>query len=368
MARSFEQAPWDATNIVPGFSPGFPPPLDVVELLPASRQPLLLSLRQRAEDAMNLQRPLFDQLGEARADKHRLNARIAHLKTPRGQGGPGLDDDDVSVIDAARKLAAVDAEMTRLNELLETRQARSRNAGASVTNLEGWLRTGRPGGTAIVPADDIDVASVLKKGETVAAALDRIRRRLRELDADEHRVKSAPIPAAYAKAQARAAIEQLAERGTPDVSALVEAGHAIGWPLTMQRLGLAAIVGKTGDQIVGNAMGEVIDTAALFVWLHRDALVARLEREIDAITDDVAALSPQDRERKLSEIAQDKLAIERSEASLVWSLQRDGLPVEHRTDADPRAVLGVELQVIAKPEGSKPLGMAAKAVQVIETR
>lgn len=363
----FTPAPLDATNIVAGFSPGLPPPIDAVELLPPSRRPLLVALRQRGEDAMNLARPLHDQLDDLRPDRHRLNASIAELKKPRGLGGPGLDDEHASVVDARQKLSRVEAEMVRLNELLEVRRARAQSAAALVMNVESWLRNGRPSGTVLVEATEIETKSIIRRGETAGSALERLRHRLRELDADRHRVESAPLPSALAKVKMRGEIAQLAERGAPDVGALVEVGHAISWPMTVQRLGLAAVVGKSGDRIVGDAMDEVTDTMALVAWLHRDALVARLEAEIDAIADDSAALSPEDRERKLAEIAQDRLVTERHEAALVRGMQGDGLPVEHRADADPRAVLGVEA-VVAQPAADPGglHGMAARAIQAIE--
>ncbi len=43
----------------------------------------------------------------------------------------------------------------------------------------------------------------------------------------------------------------------------------------------------------------------------------------------------------------DMLAVERQEAALIWQVQADGLAIEHRADANPRAVLGVELAVAA---------------------
>lgn len=358
----FEPAPLSATNIVAGFTPGLPPPIDVVELLPPSSRPLLLAIRQRAEDAMNLVRPLHDRLDELRTERHLLSARLADLRRPRGQGGPGLGDDDTQVIDAKRKLDRVDAEMARLNELIEVRRARSRDISTSVAQIEDWLRIGRPSGTAIIEAREIDAATSVKRGETATTALDRVRRRLRELAADQHRVESAPFPSSYAKARARAAIEQLAERGVPNVSPLVEAGHDIDWPMTMTRLELAAIVGKSGDQIAGRAMGEVVDTMALFAWLHRDALVAKLEAEIGTVADDTAALSPEDREQRLAEIAADRLATERAEAALVRRMQEDGMPVEHRLEADPVAVLCIELVVSSTVSNSEPYGEAAKAL------
>lgn len=369
MARSFTPAPPDATNIVAGFSVGWPPPVDPVELLPPSRRASLFGLRQRAEDLANVLRPLIERLDELRADRHLLIARLKHLKTPRGQGGPGLDDDDVSVIDAKRKLAALDAEMSRLNERVLVHRAHSQNAAASVMNAESWLREGRPGGTVLVEADIPDVASILKRGETVAAALDRIRHRLREFAADAHRVRCAPFPAAHAKARARATIEQLAGRGELDVGPLVEADLDIVFPTTTSRLQLAAVVGETGQQVAGSALGEQVDVLALLAAVLKPALVAHVEAAIDAIADDDAALSREDREQRLAEIDADRLAIERQECALVRAMQADGLPVEHRPDADARAVLAVELQVSTQPPDNRPWGLAARAVQhVIEQR
>ncbi|MCG2665317.1 hypothetical protein ACFPFP_00045 [Bradyrhizobium sp. GCM10023182] len=359
----FTPAPLDASNRIPSVMPGLPPPVDGVELLPLSRRPLMLSLRQRSEDLQNLVRPLLDKLDELRADKHVLSVRLAELKRPRGQGGSGLDDEHTSVVEVQRKLAAIDGEMRRLSELIEVRRARAQSAARLVASVESWLREGRSSGRVIVEAAEIEIAMITKRNESIAGALDRLRHRLRELAADQHRNNSAPYPAAHAKARARAMVEQLAERGAVDVSALVEADAEIGWPLAIQRLGLAGIVAKTGDQLAGNAMAEVIDTVGLFVWLHRDALVSRLEEEIDAIADDAAALSVKARAEKLAQISADKLTAERQECALVRRMQDDGLWVEYRADADPRAVLGVELDVpSAEPDVRQPFGMAAKAL------
>ncbi|WP_156948925.1 hypothetical protein [Bradyrhizobium sp. WSM1417] len=362
MALSFTPAPLDASNSVSGFVPGLPPPVDIVELLPPSARRLLLAVRQQTEDAAHVLRPLLDQYEELRGERHKINARIAQLKTPRGRSGPGLDDDDTSVVDAQRKLDAVDAEMVRLSELIAVRRARLQNLGALLARLEGWPREGRPGGTAIVAADEIDTGSIMKKNESPVAALDRIRHRLRELAADRHRVECASFPSSHAKARARAMIEQLAERGAVDVGPLVEADHEIVWPSTMTRLGLAAVAGPDGTRVLGHAMGEQLDTQALLAWLLRDAIVVRLEAEIDAVADDAAALPAEARAEKLAEIASDVLSAERAEAALVWALQRAGQPIEHRADANPLAVLGIQL-VAGAPAVAGPVGMAAAAMQ-----
>lgn len=364
MPRSFPPAPADTTNIVAGFSIGLPPPIDPVELLPVSRRARFLALRQGVEDAGHLVRPLQDRLDDLRSEKHMLTARIADLKAPRGRSFPHPDNVATSVADAEKKAAAIDAEMTRLGELLEVRSAIRRNRSALVQNLEAWLRSGRPGGTAIAEADIPAVATIARRGETSAVALDRLRRRLRELNADEHGVRSAPYPAAHAKVKARAMVDALAARGAPDLSSMVEAGFDdIRWPMAQARLGLAAVVGRSGDKIVGSALGEQPDVLALFAYLHRDALVARLEQEIDTLADDAAALSVDARAEKLAEISQDRLLAERAECALIAKLQAEGAAVEYRADADVRAVLGIELQVAARPIDDQPFGLAAMAAE-----
>jgi hypothetical protein len=81
----------------------------------------------------------------------------------------------------------------------------------------------------------------------------------------------------------------------------------------------------------------------LLVWLHRDALIKRLDAEIDAEADDGAALTHNDREKRSTEVMQDLLATERDEAALVWSAMSQNLPVEHRNDCAPQAILQVRL-------------------------
>jgi hypothetical protein len=50
----------------------------------------------------------------------------------------------------------------------------------------------------------------LVKGETsLIDAIENRRRRVRELKADLHRIRSAPFPSSHAKAQMRAQVEQL---------------------------------------------------------------------------------------------------------------------------------------------------------------
>ena len=56
-----------------------------------------------------------------------------------------------------------------------------------------------------------------------------------------------------------------------------------------------------------------------------------------------SALSHTDRELRTDEVMRDLLAVERDESALVWLAQSQGLPVEHRADIDPIALLGIGL-------------------------
>lgn len=77
----------------------------------------------------------------------------------------------------------------------------------------------------------------------------------------------------------------------------------------------------------------------LFAWLHRDALIRPLDAEIDAEADDVAALTHEVRQQREAEVMADLLAVEYDEAALVWRAMDERLPVEHRADCAPLAIL-----------------------------
>jgi hypothetical protein len=71
--------------------------------------------------------------------------------------------------------------------------------------------------------------------------------------------------------------------------------------------------------------------------------LAALDREIASEADDKAALTHEARQKAEAEVMGDLLAIERQEASLVWRAQSENLPVEHRPDCSPLALLGLRL-------------------------
>ena len=102
-------------------------------------------------------------------------------------------------------------------------------------------------------------------------------------------------------------------------------------------------------------ISEVIDTPALLSWMLKDVLLKRIDAEIDSESDDAAALTPEARAKAITEIQGDLLAVERDECALVFRAQSENLPVEHRADISPLALLGVVLVTApAVPPGTSP--------------
>ena len=97
-----------------------------------------------------------------------------------------------------------------------------------------------------------------------------------------------------------------------------------------------------------------------WAWLHRDALIAALDREIATEADDAASLAHEDRQKREAEVMGDLLDIERQEAAFVWKAMAHSLPVFHRNDGSPLAILQCALvtapRAIDAPRSS--LGMS----------
>jgi hypothetical protein len=70
--------------------------------------------------------------------------------------------------------------------------------------------------------------------------------------------------------------------------------------------------------------------------LHRDALIATLEKEIEKRSDDAHPLSPEQRRERLASLAAELLPVERDEVHFARLAN-----VALRVDCDPRAILGI---------------------------
>jgi hypothetical protein len=311
---------------------------DVIGLL-APRAPRaaerLRTLRQRSNDAHALI-PKFADRHEANTARGDAERRLQRLLAPRSENGFDLREGDPQVVQARQALARLADEARWLEELERERSERWRSASRPLQACESWLKDGGvPPGVMLVD-HEVDVPKLVK-GESITDAIERLRRRGREVKATIHSIQSSCFPRSYCKGRMREQVGALAQAGTPDVATLIEFDRDIAWP-TMR---VQSSVYNTGTPAI--AFAEVPDTVALLAWAFRDALIARLDAEIDAEADDAAALTHEQRQQREAEAQGDLLAIERDESWLVWSAQAQNLPVEHRADINPVALLGVRL-------------------------
>ena len=320
------------------------PDFDPLDLLPERSADLLRKLRQRADDLFLLL-PEFEKISEANAVKQLAVERSKGLTDPPQSGGFGLAADDQRVIAATKAVEKATAEARRVTEPRELRSSAWQTVKITTTNVEQWLRGGRPGNTQLETVEIVEPK--LAKNEDVISALDRVRRRGRELQADLHRVRSAPYPSAHARAKIRQEVEQLVERGRPVLSGVIEHDSKLEFPRQLAR----AQVHNVPKAPAATAYFELVDLTALVAWLLKETLIKRLDEEIAAEADDKAALSPEAREKAEAEVMADLLAVERDEAALVWKAMEQNLPVEFRADTNPAAILSVKLVTAATVNG-----------------
>ena len=124
---------------------------------------------------------------------------------------------------------------------------------------------------------------------------------------DAHRIRSAPFPSSYAKAQARAHIAALAQRGAPDVTLLVEHGRS-GITLPTQTVRSQVLKVEAPAAI---AFAETPDAVAFCARAFGDVIINRIDALIDEAADDAHALDHSERQKAEAEVLADLLSLER---------------------------------------------------------
>jgi hypothetical protein len=322
-----------APTPLPG-APHISPQFDVIELLPERAQDRLRKLRDRSADAHAVCVPFAD-IQEASAARIAAENRLRLLTSHPQEFGHGLPSTDNRVVAQQRLVNKLTDDFRRLQERSETRAAAFQAASQAQANVETWLKSGRPGGTTLLDHDGPEPK--LLKGESVIDAIERLRRRGRELKADLHRIESAPFPSSYAKQRMRQMIEQLAQRGQPDVSGLIELDRDIVWATLRQQ----ADVVSTAQRAL--AFHEAVDVVGLAAFLLKPTLISALDALVDEESDDANSLTHEARQQREAEVMGDLLSVEREESALVWLAQSQNLPCEFRHDISPVALLGLKL-------------------------
>jgi hypothetical protein len=232
--------------------------------LPSRASVKLIALKQAVTDAHAALVP-SEQMREHYQEKAAIDRRLAELTRRVQEGGFGLDDDAPQVVAENKKLKRVTAEIARLKELDEVRGQRWTIAGQTVQKVEAFLREGVPGGVSLAEADDIAAADVLKKGETLVDAIERLRHRVRELKADLHRIRSSCFPKAIARQRLLQQIDAMAANA-PDTSPLIE--HADG-KIVFPTKSVSALVQNFSGTEPAVVFVEVPDIAAIMATVRR---------------------------------------------------------------------------------------------------
>jgi hypothetical protein len=174
-----------------------------------------------------------------------------------------------------------------------------------------------------------------------------VRKKIADLQAEISDVERRPLNSAYCRKKAKAQIEMLAARGKPDVRALVARDGAIQFATERHSHNLNGF-DAGGRPISGIAAWEQPDLLALFCHVHKAAMQAAVDTVIAAEVDDTKAMIPETKEKTMAELRVRWLQAERDLCSLTWVGIDQKLPVEFG-DADPRAVLGVDLVFSPRP-------------------
>jgi hypothetical protein len=320
-------------------------PDDPAASLPDAAATKFIAIEQIASD-LHGSIPTHEEISEVRLEATGLKNRLADLKRPLSEGGSPVPATAWQIADIERKLARCEKELTRLTELKEVRSIRWTSAARLRQSVSDWILRGIPGGCSVEPVADPSIAELLVKadGNRIEPAVERYRLRLREHDADAHRVRSAPFPASAAKAAAKEFIDRLADEAQPDLDRAIEHGLDIAFATKRLTSQVYNVVNSPG----AIAYGEIDNVTGFLCWLFRDQVLAKINAGFDEIADDKSALSFAQREEMLATISADRLATERREVACIWAAAERGEIIDLRSDTTPMCAIGVSLRTLPR--------------------
>ncbi|QND22554.1 hypothetical protein HB774_24080 [Rhizobium leguminosarum bv. viciae] len=295
-------------------------------VLPAGAKAALDALRERVSDLRDLVEVSMKRKEEAREEHLHELWQLSMRKQAYGFSTEDYEKHRVK-IDAAHK------KLLSFNDSPISQRWTSQKR--LLTRVEAYVASLRAT-CAQAPSPSVKFPSA----DRLLPEIDKQRTEIATLLADRHEILSKAFPSIEIKARARAEIEELARRGAPDVSYVLNHGPSEGlvWPdyRTIARGGGIGVVlpGDTGFTSRVDA-----PHLPLLAWLFKDRLLAAIEAEIDANSEDEQSLSLEVRTKKLSEIDARILMAERVDVAMT---RHSGGAADYRDDTDPRAFLGVE--------------------------
>ncbi|MGR9427727.1 hypothetical protein [Rhizobium leguminosarum] len=264
-----------------------------------------------------------------------------YLKT----GKPTLKSDDPLLVQAKKDLDRLQREFDYISDKVEAAGTTQQSLLRTYDRISDYLKlrdfrdfTDVPASRAL-PSDPQKLLAGIKSDQ---AEIDNKR-------ADRHTTASAAFPSKLALEIGLQQVDDLADRGRPDVSSLIDIGPdgKIKWPTALRReevlsTGISDGRGDDARQFAtsrGFIVAATESTTALIAFMFRDQLKQLIEAEIKAAAEDDGALGIDEREKRVKAIDAEILALERHEAEMVWAL--DDLTL-FRGDIDVRAVLGIQ--------------------------
>jgi hypothetical protein len=227
-------------------------------------------------------------------------------------------------------IAEITEEIGRLSSICaaQGRDFEQRSRLATAINM---FVVGLPRGIQLEPHKRLVIRDEYKNAESIENAVADLREKLVELKAQLQRAQRAipKIEEAYREADTRAAA--LVERGRPQL------GIPDGKSLTIK----FATESKFGSGIANDAV-------AVLAWLDPERMRARLRAEVDALYGRFAKtntpiLSADERVQTIQSLRDDILQCERNEENAIAVAEEMSLFIPRREDADPLAVLSIEI-------------------------
>jgi hypothetical protein len=323
--------------LVPGFQVKTALSGDPANRLPEGARARLLVLREQRQEQALVVQAIGDEIHDARLQLQREQGHLRRIKeavTPElGVSGRRLTDEDQVVQLSQGKVERFEKELARLQQRYDAASARWATLSRLAANVDAWL-AGVPAHVQITA--HLGTAAKPRRGEDLPTAIARVRGERNDIIGAIEATRVAPPKASAVKARMRQQVSELAARGRPGFH-----GADMRWPADNTRLdlfGSAIAADGIAQRLAGFAAGETVNALAFVAWLNRDAIIHRLETEIESGHNDATALDDDERSRRLTDSADRLLSVDRDLCSLIE--QKGGeLP---DAACDPRAVLQVE--------------------------
>lgn len=248
------------------------------------------------------------------------DAEIEAADVLRGTVNRASELNRVILLQSAGDIEDEKAELSRLQGLQAQQQRRHTELANGVMRIRRFLME-LPANVELedAPRDKVQP----RKGESLSDAIKRVQQEIRDAQSDVRKLYQAGPRAADLKRAARAYVRGLAETGRPKITGTHEKFE---------------IEFQTGQFTLAPNM------RAILAWLDPVALTKRLEDEIDAMPVPALALSSKEKNERLGVAKAKLLVLEREEEALIEAAYDDGQQIVRRYDADPAAILGVQIK------------------------